>query len=442
MDTVTVREVAESIRSADEWRRRAEVEVILGICRLAEGYSVDRDELVEALVERQIRLGGDGTPLVSEFVSLELAGLLRCSPTVAGNRIVEALDLKHRHPGLLAAVEAFEIEPSWALRAARRCHQLSIELADRVTDRWLTRIRGLGWTAAFNLLERLIVSTDAELAAERERRARESRGVYVWGLDDGVMNLTGRLDATDARWFDDALSQVAAVLEAEHPGLTAEQRRAKAVGVLAHPALALALLQRAAQPLLPLDGKPGAAPVEPCAGGRVPGHLCGSVGVPLAKLRPRARLIVHLHCDSVGSLPGSARIERAGEITTALLAELLGDVHVTVRPVIDLPSLPTDDRYVPRAGIRRAVLLAMEREMFPYSNRRAAGLDLDHTVAYRPGRRGQTGLGNLAPLGRRGHRAKTMGAWRVEQPKPACLIWMSPLKYRYEVSPSGTFMLR
>ncbi|QNP56301.1 DUF222 domain-containing protein [Tessaracoccus defluvii] len=260
MDTVTVREVAESIRSADEWRRRAEVEVILGICRFAEGYSVDRDELVEALVERQIRLGGDGTPLVSEFVSLELAGLLRCSPTVAGNRIVEALDLKHRHPGLLAAVEAFESEPSWALRAARRCHQLSIELADRVTDRWLTRIRGLGWTAAFNLLERLIVSTDAELAAERERRARESRGVYVWGLDDGVMNLTGRLDATDARWFDDALSQVAAVLEAEHPGLTAEQRRAKAVGVLAHPALALALLQRAAQPLLPLDGKPGRLP--------------------------------------------------------------------------------------------------------------------------------------------------------------------------------------
>ena len=64
MDTVTVREVAESIRSADEWRRRAEAEVILGICRLAEGYSVDRDELVEALVERQIRLGGDGTPLV------------------------------------------------------------------------------------------------------------------------------------------------------------------------------------------------------------------------------------------------------------------------------------------------------------------------------------------------------------------------------------------
>ena len=173
MDTVTVREVAESIRSADEWRRRAEAEVILGICRLAEGYSVDRDELVEALVERQIRLGGDGTPLVSEFVSLELAGLLRCSPTVAGNRIVEALDLKHRHPGLLGAVEAFEIEPSWALRAARRCHQLSIELADRVTDRWLTRIRGLGWTAAFNLLERLIVSTDAELAAERERQDRE-----------------------------------------------------------------------------------------------------------------------------------------------------------------------------------------------------------------------------------------------------------------------------
>ncbi|NHB85875.1 hypothetical protein G7085_18545 [Tessaracoccus sp. HDW20] len=44
----------------------------------------------------------------------------------------------------------------------------------------------------------------------------------------------------------------------------------------------------------------------------------------LARLRPSLGIAVHIHSDALGHLAGAARIERAGHITTSLLADLLG----------------------------------------------------------------------------------------------------------------------
>ena len=120
---------------------------------------------------------------------------------------------------------------------------------------------------------------------------------------------------------------------------------------------------------------------------------------------------------------------------------LLPKVDVTVQPVIDLPEIPAEDHYAPSAGLKKALLLSMDHEMFPYSKRRANGLDLDHTQPFTRGRLGQTRSGNLAPLTRRVHRAKTARRWRADQPRPSQLHWSSPLGYRYDVTPNGTRML-
>ncbi|MBB1514426.1 hypothetical protein H5398_00305 [Tessaracoccus sp. MC1679] len=112
-----------------------------------------------------------------------------------------------------------------------------------------------------------------------------------------------------------------------------------------------------------------------------------------------------------------------------------------MQPVIDLPEIPAEDHYAPSAGLKKALLLSMDHEMFPYSTRRANGLDLDHTQPFTPGRRRQTRSGNLAPLTRRVHRAKTARTWRADQPRPSQLHWSSPLGYRYDVTPNGTRML-
>jgi len=243
----------------------------------------------------------------------------------------------------------------------------------------------------------------------------------------------------DARYLDAAVDRVADILAVEQPGQTKTILRAKALGVLANPAYALALLQRAAQPSL-LDD-PVDVPAE--AGGQrhdphCLGALCGTITAPLSRLRPTLELAVHIHTDAVGRLTGAARVDQAGHITTALLAELLPGLDVKIQPVIDLPELPAEDQYVPSVPLKRGILLAFDNDMFLYRQHRSQGLDVDHTRAYRLGCRGQTRVGNLAPLGRTAHRAKTRRAWRVDQPRPGQLIWTSPLGLTYEVTATGT----
>lgn len=621
------RAAAQRLIAGDQTRRRGEAQVIAALCDLAETYRLDEADLLDSLAERRVRVGGEGTPSVSEHLRLEIAGLLGCTPAAATGRLADAINLKHRHPRLYEAVQLLEIDAARALKAAARCCDLHPALADPVTSRWLRRQQGLGWSAAFTLLDKLIIQADTALAAAKERKARADRGVWTWGLFDGVMNLTGRLDVLDAQLLESRLDQVAALLESRYPTLTHSQRRAKALTL--DPRLAASLLDGAPQPGLPLeatcgcsavsagvactapelgpvpaereapshqtegpsgtppaaspfvgsvtavpqprshselpdrpasphsppgttapataphstcpavlcprpakppgawvletterdrprshrpDAEPGgraparprwadqapaqpaapsAAPVaEPSGAGNArpgspydgstlpapgPGRSAPSQDVaapaPGASLHgrqpspdqaktpspaaPVLHLNVHLQADSLGHLDGAARVERAGHITTALLAELLGELALDVRvqPVIDLPRIAPADRYEPTQRMRRAVQLAFPTEPFPFStrsttgsgsaglpfsSRRTSGVDLDHTEPYRPGVKGQTRIGNLAPLSRGVHRAKTAGFWVLDQPSPGQLVWTSPLGYRYDVTEIGT----
>ena len=555
------RDAAARLEAAEYARRRAEADKIEALCDLATAYDLDDEELfLEVLVDQRIQLGGVGTPLVSEMISLEIAGLLKIPVAHAASELSAALDLKYRHPRLFEAVLNVEIEVDRAQMMTTRCRDLHPMLLDEITAVWLARQEKLSWGQARKLVDELVVQADPELAAKRERVAREQRGVWLWGLNEGVMNLTGVLDVLDARFLDARLTEVAGLIEPRFPGLTKAQRRAKAVGVLANPAYALALLQEAAQPELLtgetlgllsklLDGVPrefsqptpvaeaseGGVPAgsgdgdpfrgqwqisdddltrclppaqhngragdlprrmvhpdgSPCTGllscshepteearalvpgedsVRVPGelsalcqgggcacpdaprtrrfdphecagHHCGTIQVPVAKLRPSLGIAVHIHADAVGQLDPAARVEKAGTITTALLAELLGEgdgYNLKIQPVIDLANLEPADGYVPSSRMRCGMVLAFPNEPFPFSQRDSAGLDLDHTIPYERGRSGQTRVGNLAPLTRRVHRAKTAGYWVMHQPEPGRIEWRSPLGYRYDVTPFGT----
>jgi hypothetical protein len=567
------------------------------------------------------------------MVSLEIAALLGIPAMHAATELSAALDLKYRHPRLYEAVLNLEVGVDRAQMMTGRCRDLHPMLLDEITDVWLRQQAKLTWTGAKKLVDRLVVQANPALAARKEASAREQRGVWLWGLNEGVMNLTGVLDVLDARFLDARLTELAGLIEPQFPGLTAEQRRAKAAGVLANPAYALALLQEAAQPELldqttidllailldgvrpapPPPAQPssaadpdgrGAAPTDTtaneapgscgsndpgpwaadpdhgqwqvgerdlhprCAGSLPPawhhgrpgnaarrlvhpdgspctgfftcphtpaspapesgpfnprpcgahasgedsacsqahgqdcaydqvrgaeyscpeacghrieasgqsvvtsgqsvetpfrhgpgcscpdvprrrrfdphecaGHHCGTIQVPVAKLRPSLGIAVHIHADALGTLDPAARVEKAGTITTALLGELLGEgngIDIKVQPVIDLPSLAPADGYVPSKMMRCGMVLAFPNEPFPFSQRSSEGLDLDHTVAFRPGRAGQTRVGNLAPLTRRVHRAKTAGYWVMHQPTPGRIEWRSPLGYRYDVTPFGT----
>ncbi|HQD20944.1 MAG TPA: DUF222 domain-containing protein, partial [Arachnia sp.] len=248
------RDAAARLEAAEYARRRAEADKIEALCDLAAAYDLDDEELfLEVLVDRHVQIGGVGTPLVSEMISLEIAGLLKIPVAHAASELSAALDLKYRHPRLFEAVLNVEIEVDRAQMMTTRCRDLHPMLLDEITAVWLARQEKLSWGQARKLVDELVVQADPELAAKKERVAREQRGVWVWGLNEGVMNLTGVLDVLDARFLDARLTEVAGLIEPRFPGLTKAQRRAKAVGVLANPAYALALLQEAAQPELLTD---------------------------------------------------------------------------------------------------------------------------------------------------------------------------------------------
>src|SRR5690606_34409043 len=105
---------------------------------------------------------------VSEFLCLEVAGLLGISPTAAAGRIADAVNVRHRHPSMFAALRDLEVDASRACKAAQKCSDLPMDAAERVTRTWLRTQHRLAWTSAFNLLAKLIIEEEPEVAAEKE----------------------------------------------------------------------------------------------------------------------------------------------------------------------------------------------------------------------------------------------------------------------------------
>lgn len=534
---ILAREAAVELRELEAVRRRTDARQLELLVELAAHYRVGYEDVMDVLVEGLRRYGGDGTPAASEFLALEVGALLGCTPGKACGVIADALDLRYRHEVLWDAVQRLELEAARACRAAHLCHVLSAEAAAWAGQQWLAKQSGLGWTAAFNLLEKLIIEADPAAAAEREAAALEARDVFFWRSRDGVAGISGSLDLLDAKYLESMIDQIADLLREQEPQAARGVMRAKALAALSSPAYALSLLQSAAQQSLPIaaprsaeadgDGNPGVVAVEaapkaaavlavtgdigrggiPAAaedaewgeglqepanpypqeqplepaylgwprhrdipptnppnvlipdewaqrasraarlnphtagddGTGAPGHVCGTIAVPVGKLLPRVVLNVHVNIDANGELSPAARVERAEYVTTVTLASLLDGRQVRVQPVIDLNHAPVEDGYAPSAVLRRAVGLAYDHDMFPYATGPVTTCDMDHTEAYRPGHRGQTRLDNLAPINRRAHRAKTAGIWRLRRVE--ALHWTSPLGFEYLVTPERTQLL-
>ncbi|MBK7821354.1 MAG: hypothetical protein IPJ61_09800 [Tessaracoccus sp.] len=184
----TAREAAQRLSAAEHGRRRCEAGKVEALCDLAVAYNLDDEELfIDILVDQRIQIGGTGTPLVSEMVSLEIAALLGIPAIHAATELSSALDLKYRHPRLYEAVINLEVEVDRAVMMTTRCRDLHPILLDEITDAWLRQQHKLTWTQAKKLIDRLVIQADPPLAAKKETDARSRRGVWVWGLNEGVM---------------------------------------------------------------------------------------------------------------------------------------------------------------------------------------------------------------------------------------------------------------
>jgi hypothetical protein len=292
---------------------------------------------------------------------------------------------------------------------------LSIEQAQALDERLAPRVPTLPWRRVLHLARGLITELAAEKVTAVQEQARAARFVRKLPTDDpAVAYLSARVDTADAIFFDAMVDRIADILANRGDTDLKDLRRAKAVGVLATPARAQLMLAEAA------------------------GQTGSRIRSTDPRLLPEACVYVHVAEETLLHGAGTARVEGAGPLAATMLTHLLGHTRVRLTPVIRPYADIAVDAYEIPEPIRRQVLQRDLFEVFPYSSRPGRDGDLDHTIAYRRGKKRQTRASNLGPLSRKPHRAKTHADWLLEQPQPGIFWWQTPTGHRYRVGPNGT----
>jgi hypothetical protein len=385
--------------------------------------------------EQARRLGGEGTPEVTEFAAAALGARLGVSTISAGMLMADGLDICHRLPQLWRRVEAGEVRVHLARLVARKTRDLTPEQAAHVDSRVAPYADGrLTWTRFQALVEGAVAAADPEVTAECERRAAErqlARPARSEEDDHGLRGFYIRAPFATIAVFDAAVQRVADILRDLGDTDDVDRRRVKALLVLARPDLAAALIagyqawrDRPADPADP-DDPPRTGPKPQIA---------------WATLLPQ--VVVNVHVYAGPDADGVARVERCGAVTETWVRDhLSGAAKVTVRPVLDIEGQAPVDAYEIPERHRQAVRMMTPADTFPFS----ASLDpdqLDHTVPFKHGPdavgAGQSRLGNYGPMSTPHHRLKTFGRWTVRQPFPGIYLWRDPYGALYLVDHTGT----
>jgi len=435
---------------------------------LHNGDAVDGGRRALPGMERSRQLGAHGTPPVREFAAAELAVMLGVSSVSGQCLIRDALDVRHRHPRLWAAVMTGEARVWQARQIAQECHRAGLTLDQSLAvDAETTHLlASLPWGRFFTVLEGRIVAADPQKADDRRRAAEAQRFVATGTCNQfGLKTLIAKATAGDVVWLDAMCDRIAAMLAALGDEETLQVRRSKALGLLGHPVKVLALFAEYDEAVRtgrvdPIDS-PGDAhepPSDAEDAATPPG--AGPVGDPTPfvkldldrldwrRLLPKVTLYVHLAEENLArEASGVARIEGLGPVTVEQVREFLRDSRqpVTVKPVIDLADQRPADAYEKSPSMAEALHLRTPADIFPFSTNLSRRKDADHVRPYHPpssgGPPGQTNLDNLAPMTRFHHRLKTHGRWQLRQPEPSVYLWRSPQGRCFLVDAHGTHRL-
>ncbi|HEX4472814.1 MAG TPA: DUF222 domain-containing protein, partial [Nocardioides sp.] len=244
-------------------QRRCEVEIFQAALQHAYLNNPETLDPVEAAKpgrERARRVGGAGTPEVTEFAAATLGARLGLSTVSASRLMADALDVCHRLPQLWAGVQAGQVRVHLARLVARKTRDLTCEQAAYVDSRVAPYADGrLTWTRFQTLVDGLVAAADAEATAAAERKAAEAQFARPTRVDpsagpEGDHGLRGfyiRAPFATIAVFDAAVQRIADIL-ADLSDLsdladpsdteTVDQRRVKALLILSRPDLAAELI--------------------------------------------------------------------------------------------------------------------------------------------------------------------------------------------------------
>ncbi len=379
--------------------------------------------------QRARRFGGEGTPEVAEFSPATLAARLGVSTSAGRELMADALDLCHRLPQLWERVQALEVRCSYARFVARKTRDLTREQAAYVDERVVESADGrLPWSRFEVLVEASVKAADPVAAAEAEEAEHRRQFANPTRSDEhGMRGFYIRGPFATIAKLDAAVAFFATVLA--HLGDTGseDERRVKAVLILANPVAALDLLQ-AYQQWLSTRSTDEQSDSPP------------ATVLDYSTLLPAVTVYVHLYGQADST--GVARVEGTGPLTEAWIRDHLGkDAKFTIRPVLDIDGQAPVDAYEIPDRHRQAVHLMTPADTFPHAPSTRRTHQIDHTVPFRhevAEGTGQSRLGNYAPMTTGHHRIKTFAGWQVHQPFPGIYLWRDPHGAHYLVDHTGT----
>jgi hypothetical protein len=354
------------------------------------------DDRLDALAESGVH-ASSATYLgrQEEFVTDEIAALLRCTRVAAASRLDAAL-VASRRPVVADAWRRGQID---GRKVTEICSAASLlddaagvgSLAvPALVDAAIIYAGTHTGTQLRSWLARRVIAADPSAAERRRRRATEERRVVITPATDGMSELWAWLPSVQARQIQQILTEVAQSAGADDLR-SMDQRRADLLVDL----------------------------------------LCGRVEPPMVQLSVTVPAdVLAGECDEPGWLSG------CGPITADQARELLGvPTPVSLWALDPMTGAVYAERPPSDAASRYRAATAVEREVrardmtcrFPGCRRAAlgsgTGTDLDHTV---PWPAGSTDPGNLAVLCRRHHRLKHTPGWEVTLASDGAMTWCSP----------------
>ncbi|MGH7753665.1 MAG: hypothetical protein ACREN5_12685, partial [Gemmatimonadales bacterium] len=193
--------------------------------------------------ERGIIHGGPGCPAIAEFAAAEFGAMIGRSAGSAAHYLGQAQALRYRLPRTWAQVLSGHATAWKACQAATACLRLSEKAAALVDQRIAAIIDSVGPIRLANIIRAAFWEADPEAAqAEAEAKAKQ-RGVWPGQTDEhGTTRLFVMAATGDIIRLDTTITQLANALAAMGDTDPLNTRRARAIGILADPALAHELL--------------------------------------------------------------------------------------------------------------------------------------------------------------------------------------------------------
>ena len=275
------------------------------------------------------------------------------------------------------------------------------------------------------LVHEALVRFEPDVARAREEAAQTHREVRFDYHGEttgcpGSATLTAELDLVDGLDLDTAVADLADHLGRLGDDSPLDERRARALGLLAHPQ---AVLDLVTDPDVPDQcDRDTATASRPRTG------LAQWATTSTRISTTAATLYLHLDAEDLrrhtqdGDLtPGT--VEKLGAASLDLIATWLGRTSgITLKPVLDMNRSDAVDAHDPPAWMRDLVTLRDGHCVFPGCTIDARRCDQDHIEPYIPidqgGPPGQTVPANLACLCRRHHRLKTFTGWDYQRTRP------------------------